>query len=110
MTTSAAARNAEKNPGKKARAATLTIELLIECSDETVATALNEALMPDNRYFPKDQRFRASKEGSLIRFDVESPRPRPAMSTVTSIISDSKLFRDVWLEAKSRGFGRAAQG
>ena len=88
----------------------MTVELQIECSDETVAKALNEALMPDNRYFPKDQRFKASKEGSFIRFEVESPRPRPALSTVTSILSDARLFRDVWVEAKTRGLRNAAQG
>jgi hypothetical protein len=86
----------------------LSLELLLECSDEAVATALNEALMPDNRYFPKDQRFRASKKGNLIRFDIGSPRARPALSTVSSIISDAMLFRDVWIEAKTRGLGSAA--
>jgi hypothetical protein len=86
----------------------LSLELVIECADEAVATALNEALMPDNRYFPKDQRFRASKEGSLIRFNVGSPRARPALSTVSSLISDAMLFRDVWVEAKTRGLGGAA--
>jgi hypothetical protein len=86
----------------------LTIELSIECSDETVATALNEALMPDNRYFPKDQRFQASKEGHTVRFNVGSPRARPALSTVASIISDAKLFGDVWVEAKTRGLGSSA--
>jgi hypothetical protein len=86
----------------------LTIELLIECSDGTVAAALNEALMPDNRYFPKDQRFQASKEGAIIRIDVGSPRVRPALSTVASIISDAKLFGDVWVEARTRGLGSSA--
>jgi len=96
--------------GGKARRpeAGLSLELLIECADETVATALNEALMPDNRYFPKDQQFQASKEGNLIRFNVGSPRARPALSTVSSIISDAMLFRDVWVEAKTRGLGSAA--
>jgi hypothetical protein len=86
----------------------LSLELVIECADETVAAALNEALMPDNRYFPKDQRFHASKQGSLVRFSVGSPRARPALSTVSSIISDAMLFRDVWVEAKTRGLGSAA--
>jgi hypothetical protein len=86
----------------------LTIELLIECRDETVATALNEALMPDNRYFPKDQRFQASKKGHIICFSVGSPRARPALSTVSSIISDAKLFGDVWVEAKTRGLRSSA--
>jgi len=90
------------------REAGLTIELSIACADEAVAAALNEALMPDNRYFPKDQRFRAAKDGSFIRFSVWSPRARPALSTVSSIISDARLFRDVWVEAKTRGLGSAA--
>ncbi len=95
--------------GERGGTGALTIELLIECRDEAVAEALNAALMPDNRYFPKDQRFKASKEGPFIRFGVESPRTRPAISTITSILSDSRLFRDVWVEAKTRGLGNAAQ-
>jgi hypothetical protein len=95
--------------GKRRRPETgLSLELLIVCADETVATALNEALMPDNRYFPKDQRFQASKEKNLIRFSVGSPRARPALSTVSSIISDAMLFRDVWVEVKTRGIGSSA--
>jgi hypothetical protein len=88
--------------GRRPEAA-LTIELSIECRDEAVAEALDEALMPDNRYFPKDQKFRASREGGLIQFGVASPRARPALSTVTSIVSDVRLFRDIWVEAKTRG-------
>ncbi len=87
----------------------MTVELSIECGDELVAEALDEALMPDNRYFPKDQSFEASKEGSVLRFEVSSPRARPVVGTVTSIISDARLFRDVWLEAKTRGLGSAPQ-
>jgi hypothetical protein len=83
----------------------VAVELSIECSDRRVAEALNKALMPDNRYFPKDQRFKASKEGSIIRFDVASPRARPVVSTVASIISDARLFRDIWLVAKTKGSG-----
>jgi len=87
----------------------VSVELLIECEDEEIAAALNEVLMPDNRYFPKDQRFKASREGTVIRFDVESPRARPVLSTLASIVSDARLFRDVWVEAKTRGLGNAAQ-
>jgi hypothetical protein len=83
----------------------MTVELSIECGDERVAEAMNEALMPDNRYFPKDQEFEASKQGSVLRFKVSSPRARPVVSTVTSIISDAKLFGDVWLEVKTRRLG-----
>jgi hypothetical protein len=80
-----------------------TIELVIECADEETAAALGEALMPDNRYFPKDQTFDASRSGASLRFEVGSPRPRQALGTVTSIISDARLFRDVWEEAKAGG-------
>jgi hypothetical protein len=110
VTTDAAPGGRDRSRSQKAGTAGLTIELMIECSDDDVAKALNDALMPDNRYFPKDQRFKASREGSVIRFRVESPRARPALSTVASIISDAKLFRDVWVESKTRGLGNAAQG
>ncbi len=94
---------------RRRAAAGMTIELSIECGDDAMAESLGEVLMPDNRYFPKDQRFEASTEGPVLRFKVSSPRARPALSTVTSIISDSRLFRDIWLEARTRGLGRAPQ-
>ena len=97
---------ASRSPAR-GRAPGVSIELSMECSDDLVAVALNEALMPDNRYFPGDQRFEASKEGSVVRFKVTSPRARPVVSTVTSIIADARLFRDIWLEAKARGLGNA---
>ena len=71
----------------------LTIELMIECSDEAVAAALNEALMPDNTFLPKGPAIPGVEGGCVVRFDVGSPRARPALSTVSSIISDAKLFR-----------------
>jgi hypothetical protein len=97
-----------RKPDKGEGPTALTVELLIECGDQAIATALNDVLMPDNRYFPKDQTFNSSKDGSSLQFSVESPRARPAISTVTSIISDTVLFRDVWVEAKTRGLGSAA--
>ena len=109
MTSGGAARVRGKDPLRKGGKASIAIELLIECRDEPAARALDEALMPDNRYFPKDQRFRAWKGGSSIRFSVESPRPRPALSTVAGILSDARLFRDVWVEARARGPPRAAK-
>jgi len=87
----------------KAASNGIAVELSIECGDLRVAEALNQALMPDNRYFPKDQRFHASKEGSTVRFEVASPRARPVVSTVASIISDARLFRDIWLVAMTTG-------
>jgi hypothetical protein len=83
----------------------VAIELSIECRDAPIAEALNQVLMPDNRYFPKDQRFRSSMKGSIIRFDVASPRARPVVSTVASIISDARLFSDIWRMAKTKGSG-----
>lgn len=80
-------------------------ELSIECVDEEVAAALDQALMPDNRYFPKDQEFRASKEGQVIRYEVDSPRVRPALTTMTSLLGDTRLFSEVWIEAKTGGLG-----
>ena len=94
--------------GEGAPRAGVTIHLEIECSDEEVAKALEQALMPDNRYFPKDQRFRCGREGSVISFEIGSPRVRPALTTVDSIVSDAKLFGDVWVEARTRGLGSSA--
>ncbi|HUI00250.1 MAG TPA: hypothetical protein VLU99_08565 [Nitrososphaerales archaeon] len=85
----------------------VAVELLIECSDEEVASALNQALAPDNRYFPKDERFRSSRDGPLIRVDVECPRARPALSTVASVVADAKLFGEIWVEARTKGLGKA---
>jgi hypothetical protein len=96
LKTGATSRRVDRSPseeGGERGAGGLTLELLIACSDEVVAKALNDALMPDNRYFPKDQRFRASREG-----------------TIASIISDAKLFRDIWVESRTRGLRNAAPG
>lgn len=92
----------------KASEAGLTITLTLECTDEGAAAALDQALMPDNRYFPKDQGFKSSREGNLLKFEIGSPRIRPALATVASLISDAGLFGDVWVEAKTRGLGSAA--
>jgi hypothetical protein len=102
VTTARAGRVKALKPRSSPAAKAIAIELRIECCDRRVADALNQALMPDNRYFPKDQGFHASKEGSVIWFDVASPRTRPVISTVASIIADARLFRDIWLEAETR--------
>ncbi|MDG7020455.1 MAG: hypothetical protein JRN23_00825 [Nitrososphaerota archaeon] len=84
------------------RAGSVSLLLQIECRDGEVASALDAALMPDNRYFPKDQRFSASRRGRRLTFRVDSPRLRPAVSTVESIIADAKLFGEVWSQASRR--------
>lgn len=94
---------------KKRGGGGVEVELAIECADDGTATALSATLMPDNRYFPKDQTFVSSLEGRTIRCVVRSPRTRPALSTVASIISDAKLFGDLWLEARTRGLGPRAE-
>ena len=102
--TTGGARKARRRPTESG----VAIELSIECGDGRVAAALSQALMPDNRYFPKDQRFQASKEGPIVRFNVASPRARPAFSTVASIVSDARLFRDIWLFARAGARKRPA--
>lgn len=74
--------------------------LEIECRDERIASDLDAALMPDNRYFPKDQSFKATRKGRLLTYTVGSPRMRPAVTTLKSIIADAKLFLEVWSQAK----------
>lgn len=109
MRHSRAGRQKKGASSTKTSDAEASVALSIECADEATAKSLNEALMPDNRYFPKDQRFEASMTGSTLQFTVSSPRARPVISTVTSIISDARLFRDVWIEARTRGLGKAPQ-
>lgn len=82
------------------------LRLEIECRDEQVASALDSALMPDNRYFPKDQSFKASRRGNVLSFTVGSPRVRPAVTTVKSIIADARLFAEVWSQTKEQVHGR----
>lgn len=92
-------------PRYRSQGPDVAIELEIECDSERTAAALNDVLMPDNRYFPKDQRFKAERKDALVSYAVLSPRLRPAITTVESILSDSKLFSEIWTETAASHSG-----
>ncbi len=84
------------------RAGSLEIIVRIECRDERVAEALEQVLLPDNRYFPKDQVFESRRVRSNLEFKVRSPRLKPAIGTVNSLVGDAKLFEETWLGSGAR--------
>ena len=74
----------------------LTIDLVIECESEVMARSLGVALSPDNKSAPKDQSFSSSQEGRNLVFSISSPRASGCISSALSILSDSRLFQEVW--------------
>jgi hypothetical protein len=74
-----------------------SIRLSIACRDAATARTLFTVLSPDNRAFPKDQRFTAGMKGMTLVFQAESERPMSVVSTIESILSDAGLFEAVWL-------------
>lgn len=75
----------------------LRVELEIECAGDREGRALEATLSPDNKSIPRDQVFTAERDGSLLRFEVESSRPAAGLSSIASLLSDAKLFQDVWM-------------
>jgi tRNA threonylcarbamoyladenosine modification (KEOPS) complex Pcc1 subunit len=69
--------------------------LSIECRDEATAKKLHDVLAPDNRAFPKTQRFSFARKGRILLFKVESDRLLSLLSTLESVLSDVGLFQDV---------------
>jgi len=74
----------------------LELELTVECEDERTAMSLDQALAPDNRYFPKDMKFGMSRRGRALKFAISSPRLRPGLSTLTGLVEDVRLFGEIW--------------
>ena len=75
---------------------TLTVEITFECIGEREAASLEAALSPDNKSIPKDQRFSSERSGSVLTFRMSSPRAAGCISSALSLLSDAKLFQDVW--------------
>ena len=71
-------------------------QLAIVCMDAKTAKKLLEVLEPDNRAFPKTQRFTSERKGRRLIFLVESNRTMSLLSTLESILADVGLFQDVW--------------
>jgi len=74
----------------------LTVELVFECAGEREATSLRSTLSPDNKSMPKDQRLTVEQTGRTLRFIIESPRPVAGLSSALSLLSDAKLFQEIW--------------
>ena len=75
---------------------TLTVEITFECLGEREAASLEAALSPDNKSIPKDQLFSSERSGSVLRFKMSSPRAAGCISSALSLLSDAKLFQEVW--------------
>jgi len=78
---------------------TLTVEITFECPGEREAASLEAALRPDNKSIPKDQSFSSERSGSTLRFRMSSPRHASCISSALSLLSDARLFQEVWSAA-----------
>jgi len=77
----------------------LTVELVFTCSGEREARSLKATLSPDNKSVPRDQRLNVDLNGRTLRFVIESARPAAGLSSALSLLSDAKLFQEVWMLA-----------
>lgn len=78
---------------------TLTIEVVFECAGEREASALEAVLGPDNHSLPRDLLLSSSRSGARLRFRVSSTRRTTCVSSASSLVSDAKLFAEVWRTA-----------
>jgi hypothetical protein len=74
----------------------LTVEVIFECAGAKEASSLRATLSPDNKTVPKDQKLTVEQRGRNLRFVVESPRPAAGLSSALSLLSDARLFQEVW--------------
>ena len=74
----------------------LSIEMVFECRTAREAAALESALEPDNHPLPKDHKLSSRRRGSVLTMEVTSPRPASCVSSAFSILSDAKLFAELW--------------
>lgn len=75
---------------------TLRVEIVFECVGEREASSLLATLSPDNKSIPKDQVLRVTKSGRQLRFVIDAERPIAGLTSALSLLSDAKLFDDVW--------------
>jgi len=74
----------------------LRVEITIECLSEREAVSLEAALGPDNHPLPKDQRLSSSRAGRVLVFRIDSGRPSSCVASAQSLLSDARLFAEVW--------------
>jgi hypothetical protein len=74
----------------------LTVVVVFECAGEREASALRATLSPDNKTLPKGQELAVEQSGRTLRFVIESQRPAAGLSSALSLLSDAKLFQEIW--------------
>jgi hypothetical protein len=74
----------------------LTLELTIVCGSPEEAVSLQTVLSPDNKSVPKGQSFSSSTDGRTLSFLISSPKVSGCVSSALSILTDARLFQDVW--------------
>jgi len=77
----------------------VTVELIFDCAGEREARSLESTLSPDNKSAPKDQELVVERRGRSLHFIIESPRPAAGLVSALSLLSDAKLFQEVWMLA-----------
>jgi transcription factor Pcc1 len=74
----------------------LSVELEFECRGEREAASLEAVLRPDNHPLPRGQRITTTRDGGSLRITVTSSRAANCVSSVLSLLSDARLFAQVW--------------
>jgi Transcription factor Pcc1 len=74
-----------------------TFKLTLKCADARTAKTLEAVLAPDNRPLPRGLRFAEKRTGRSLAFEASSQNHRSAHAAVESVLSDARLFQEVWL-------------
>lgn len=74
----------------------LTIDVVFHCGTEREAASLEEVLSPDNKAIPKDQELTSQRQGTVLSYRISSERATGCISSALGLLSDAKLFQDVW--------------
>lgn len=79
-----------------------SVRLSVVCASAAVARSLESVLAPDNASAPAGVSFSASRRGRALAFAATSGRPRSAVTTMQSVVTDVALFREIWLISPGR--------
>jgi hypothetical protein len=72
------------------------LELSVDCATPAEARSLQAVLAPDNKSAPKDQTLSSEVEGTRLRIAIRSDRVAGCISSGLSILTDVRLFQEVW--------------
>jgi hypothetical protein len=73
------------------------MNLSVRCIDSKTASSLAKVLTPDNRGFSKELTFVMRRKGPTLSFEVQARSVSQCISTIESVLSDVKLFQEVWV-------------